>query len=217
MMWLLASYSVKANSYQNSVSNSDIEQLIKTDIINTPDKKLSGNLFFERTLGLFTPLISSVASYSSYIQYLNEGKYNTGISNVSFKMGVRFKKEKWPTLLTSYQKGFQLYKGFSQLKFLKDEIELDLSYLIKEDWTLKSNYTFLNNKNDLQSISSNYSILDVSLDYKLKNKGWTIGVIGRNLLNNKSIITTSQNSYLFTEQFIYTLPRQVLLSVQYKI
>lgn len=217
MMWLLASYSIKANSYQNSVSNSDIEQLIKTDIINTPDKKLSGNLFFERTLGLITPLISSVASYSSYIQYLNEGKYNTGISNVSFKMGVRFKKENWPTLLTSYQKGFQLYKGFSQSKFLRDEIELDLSYLIKEDWTLKSNYTYLNNKNDLQSISSNYSILDVSLDYKLKNKGWTIGVIGRNLLNNRSIITTSQNSYLFTEQFIYTLPRQVLLSVQYKI
>ncbi len=82
--------------------------------------------------------------------------------------------------------------------------KLVLEYNIKENFFVKANSSFLNNKNDT-GLNANYIFLDFAVRYKLKKQKIDFSLEARNLMNikNHEVATTTLNT-----QSYYSYPLQ---------
>src|SRR5699024_8377767 len=124
---------------------------------------------------------------------------------------------KWPEVEISYSLGFRQYNGLTRSNFQSHQFEASFQYDFWQALTLKSTFSYLENKNITNHHAASYPLLKLALDYHRDSSPWGFTLSAENLLNHSTTTNYTLSEYMIYQQTQYILPRFILLSVRYKL
>lgn len=161
------------------------------------------------------------------LNYLfNQTEYYQKINTISspnrrisqtFKADVRFSYAQGGIVSFSYAKGFNRFKGFSEVKLTTDYLLTTLDYKITPSLFAKAQYAYFKNKNQTHSQLLDFQIVNLYLSYQRKNSPLAISIILNNLLNTQTKVNSSVSNFLVAEQITHILPRTAVFSLCYEL
>ncbi|MFD2908210.1 carboxypeptidase regulatory-like domain-containing protein [Flavobacterium ardleyense] len=136
--------------------------------------------------------------------------------NQSYNVGFSTNYKTIPNLGLSYT--YSISDNFSDTIYT-DSPALTLEYYFLEAFSFTSEYNFYRNYNKSKTINSEYDFLTANLMYKKKSSKWEWKLSGTNLLNTKSLDTSSFSQLGGTSNFSSYIvqPRYIIIGLKYSL
>ncbi|MEZ4781002.1 MAG: carboxypeptidase-like regulatory domain-containing protein [Flavobacteriaceae bacterium] len=164
--------------------------------------------------------------FSSTIRYnnfniptlINDEELQTNLKQISFNINFTTKFEENPNIEINANSSFSnnydsTFKNNQNTTYLETHFWYDY-----KNWKFNVDFSQTYFKNQLFSTtSSSYNNFNTSIFYNKENSPLGIEVKITNLTNNKSKITSTFSSSLFTEDITYIFTRTIMLLLSYKL
>lgn len=203
--------------FTNNVRFQNTTQIFTAIRSHSPETTWLFNSTVQKEISQFRLGFQTFLSWFDFNQYIDNTISNHAINAQRFKLSLETDNPKWPEVKISYSLGFRQYNGLTNAKFQLHQFEASLQYNFWKAFTVKSEFSYLENKNITRHHTKTYPLLKLALDYHRDASPWGFSLSAENLLNHTSTTTYSLSEYMISQQTQYILPRFILLSVRYKL
>lgn len=205
---------LKVNVNDVIIDNNDIINSVNSR--EQSDLYLNNGFFYTTYWNKMKIKLSGGYNFYSYKRFINSNSIDYKQNVFRYGIKVNFTKNtKWDLQYSFEGKHQQLSSKLSNNKFDTFQSDLILSYPITDRLILELNqndfllYQFKN--------SQNYSNSNLKMDYSFENSPWRFGIAVNNIFNNRFVSNTSISTFSIIENQTLLLPRQFMLSCNYKI
>ncbi|ATA89769.1 hypothetical protein CGC58_08520 [Capnocytophaga stomatis] len=211
----LANLTHKNNAFSNQLTLNGINQLYSPVQLATPENSMGVSTWWTGTR-----ILKNLVSISFRANMFNYSRLvNAEVNSVSHRVqSISFSSRSSFSRIHIFRLGYS--HGFNQLiskvknHYQTQTFSLSTENQIFKDFRFKGSYQWRNLIRSGNKETSNN--LNFSLDYRKEHSPWRIELQAQNVLDNKSIYSSSLSNFLVSEQEINVLPRVILLSVGYK-
>ncbi len=208
------SYRLKYNQIQNTYNTNNIFNAINID---TPNKSLTTNFKVVYSYKYWRATLLGEYRNANYATIVNKNEIKSIDNSFLTRATFRTVYEDKPNIDFSYSQTYNDNTNpfFSSISNLS-KLDLAADYE-KGDWIFKTEYLYNYYKNNATNNTNSFNELNASIFYQKENSPWAFEIMGNNIGNNTSKVSSSLSSFLFSETRRYVFPRTFFLKVIYKL
>jgi len=185
---------------------------------NFADETFNATGRFQRTFGKLRATLNGNFNYAKFNQLINNNRSTNENYTQTYGGQLRTNFKKAPNVELGYRYTIQDNdQGATRSQFFTHSPSVDFDALILKSFTVKTDYTFNDFRNESESINS-FEFWNASLAYrKNKDSKFEYELKGTNLLDTKSQNNTSSGGLFVSEREYFIQPRFVTFRIIYSL
>lgn len=215
---LSVNYRKTEKGIRNTAILDDINFVNQPILVENADELISFSGSLRKGIGDFSIQLGSSASFSNYVQILNEDVLKNISRIYNFNTGLKTSFDDFPNIDLTYKKSFNNYKTpLNSSKFENDIFNLILEYDFLKNFIFNLDYSYQKFNNKTINNKNENDILNASLFFQKESSPWSFEITINNLFDNKSLRASSFSNFLISDQRTFILPRIIMFKIGFKL
>lgn len=188
-------------------------------MLDTSKNIFNSFLVYRKTFRNKRVALQTNFSSSKTTQIINNTITKFNNINASYKLSLRTSSFRFiPLLEFGIEQGLSVFgTENNRNRFITTEPYLKVKINIIKNFILASDYRFYNYQNTDQGLVNTYSLGNLSINYRKRNKPWQIQVSTKNIFNTRFTNQSRFNVFIISDSRTFILPRILLFKLIYDI
>ncbi len=212
-------YNYSLRGVVNNIETSNQNRSESFLMLDTPENTFSGFLVYRKTFKNKRVALQTNFSSSKTTQIINNTITSFNNISASYKLSLRTSSFRFiPLLEFGIEQGLSVFgTENNRNRFITTEPYFKVKINLLKNFILASDYRFYNYQNRDQDIDNTYSLGNLSINYRKRNKPWQVQISTQNIFNTRFTNQSRFNVFFISDSRTFILPRILLFKLIYDI
>ncbi len=218
MIHMSADYSKQIKGVRNTVEFDGVNQFLTPQLFNNPYENLNFKSSAHKKINKVRYKFSGSASFSKYIQEVNNVLQENKNNNYSYSIGLETLFKNFPNIDVGFKRSIgQFTSSNNTSKFITNEPFIKIDYDFFKGFIFSLEYNLYDYQNRALNQKNRFDVANFFLSYQKENSAWTYKVFSNNLFNTAFKRNNSFSQYLISDTKTFILPRVIMISIGYNL